>query len=400
MLIAPQDLAQASPEETTSLSVPTPLLFLTGIGLAEAKLSLSWSNDGLRLSELSGTIVSNSSLQLWAGLQLYGLELHFQYANLPGGKDTSITFSATLLIAQAVLNFVISYHGSSSGTIASQPAQDADHTVTTANDEVWTATSIYAGKISILDIMSSISAINMDVELSSIELSALCEVINITLSNLTLNLSYKRNNLAFSFDAHVKYLFFDGPVSLQCSKSTSWIYTFTFGISSERFLSNFGIELITLTDSFIALSNAPATDSSLVDTVSNGLNIIFSGTLVFTDSLKVLEKVTGVPNLWISGSVSNSGFTLAASVSEISLFNNMTLLGGLFFSYTFTSKRLVAAIQGYIFISLSFSCLTISQVVSVISTFQTFPRRHFQPHSRCLSNYQILNSASSLHWID
>ncbi|KIL57323.1 hypothetical protein M378DRAFT_395659 [Amanita muscaria Koide BX008] len=251
---------------------------------------------------------------------------------------------------------MISYGGPDSSVIASQPAllSDRPTKVTTSKNETWIATATYAETISVLEIMSGVSGIDMGEELSSVGLSALRQVINISLSNLALVLTRKPDETSFTFDAHVKYIFFDGPVHLACSKSTSWTYSFTFGLSSDNFLSSLGIQGISLTNSTISLSNAPVTGSLLVNTVStSGLNVTFAGTLIFTDSLAGLAKVTGNPSLHISGSVSDSAFTLAASTSDISLFNGMNLAGNLFISYSISSKQLVAAIEGNI---LFFSC--------------------------------------------
>ena len=333
---------------TKSLSVPPSLAFLTGIGLSDAKLVLSSLDSGFKLSEMSAIVVSTASLELWAGVVLKNLKLYFKYSNVPGNEDKSLLFGATFSISQTNLDFTIAYKGPGSKLMASQTPPDTESAaVTVSQTGAWNATATYDGTISVLDIMSGVANVDIGKELTSIGLSALREVIDIKMSALKLALTRNSNETSFAFDAHVKYLFFDGPVQLTCSYSTSWIYCFVFTLSSDNFLSSLGVQEISLIKSSIALSNAPVTGSPLVSTVtSSGLNLAFSGTLVFTGSLQGLAKVTGNPSLIISGSVSDSAFSLAAAVSQIPVFNGMILTGNLFLSYSMSSKQLVAAIQG------------------------------------------------------
>ncbi|KDR67525.1 hypothetical protein GALMADRAFT_231959 [Galerina marginata CBS 339.88] len=335
--------------DANTLSIPPSLEFLTGIGLADAKLIFSSSNDGFKLNEVSALVVSSTSLQLWAGLELSGLKLYFHYSNVPGNEVKAVTFGATFLIAKANLDFTISYNGPGSKSISSQssPTTEPDDKVAASNSGTWAATTTYTGTISVLNIMSSISGIDISSELSSIGLPALRDLMDINLSDLKLALARASDETSFTFDAHVKYLFFDGPVHLTCSKSTTWEYSFAFGLSSEEFLSSLGIDGISLINSSVSLSNAPVTGNLLVNTVSNnGLNLAFTGTLVFTGQLKQLANVTGNPSLTITGSVSSKSIMLAAAASKIPLFNGMSLTGTLFFSYSTDSKQLTAAIDG------------------------------------------------------
>ncbi|KDR67510.1 hypothetical protein GALMADRAFT_1077822 [Galerina marginata CBS 339.88] len=343
--------------DANTLSIPPSLEFLTGIGLADAKIIFSSSNDGFKLNEVSALVVSSTSLQLWAGLELSGLKLYFHYSNVPGNEVKAVTFGATFLIAKANLDFTISYNGPGSKSISPQssPTTEPNDKVAASNSGTWAATTTYTGTISVLNIMSSVSGIDISSELSSIGLPALRDLMDINLSDLKLALARASDETSFTFDAHVKYLFFDGPVHLTCSKSTTWEYSFAFGLSSQDFLSSLGIDGISLINSSISLSNAPVTGNLLVNTVSsNGLNLAFTGTLVFTGQLKQLGKVTGNPSLTITGSVSSKSIMLAAAASKIPLFNA-----------TFTSQK--------------------------------FPLRSSQPHARSSLNCQTRKSVSSLH---
>ena len=337
---------------TKSLSVPSSLAFLTGIGLSDAKLVLSSSDGGFKLSEMSARVVSSASLELWAAVKLKNLKLYFKYSNVHGNEDKSISLGATFSISQTNLDFTIAYDGPGSKLMASQTPPDTESAaVTVSQSGAWKATATYDGTISVFDIMSGIADVDRGKELTSIGLSALREVIDFKMSDLKLTLTRKSNETSFAFAAHVKYLFFDGPVRLMCSYSTSWIYWFVFTLSSADFLSSLGIQGISLTkSSVIVLSNTTVRGSPLVSAVtSSGLNLAFSGRLVFTGSLQGLAKVTGNRSLIISGSVSDSAFSLAAAVSQIPVFNGMILTGNLFLSYSTSSKQLVAAVQGTVF---------------------------------------------------
>lgn len=375
------------------LSVPPSLLFLLGIGLANAKLTLTRSSGKLILAQMSATIVSSTSLQLWDGLQLVNLKLHLDFSNLPDSHNF-VTFSASLLAIKANLNFTLSYGGYNELVPAHEfeimNAQPPPDDITPSNNETWLAAVAYDGTISVVDIMSSVSGIDLDSELASVGFSALRGVIDFNLSKLVLTLSRGLEETSFTFNANVKYLFFDGPVHLKCAKSASWRYTFMFGISSVDFLSSFGIDNIALNDSTITLTNELVT-SPLVETTTGSLNIIFRGTLKFMGQLNQLEKATDCPELIIMGSVSDSSFILAASTKEITLFDDMTLTGSLFFYFIEGNRKVT--IEGDISFSFLLQrCLILYQDVSAIYISLLFPRRNFQPTSLCLSTSHFPNS--------
>lgn len=332
----------------TTLSAPYSVSFILGIGLANAKLTLSSEKDKFKLREVSATVVSTTRLQLWVGLQLRDLRLYFNYSTQH--EATSVKFGASLLFPNgADLDFALTYKGPKTDTYSDTLTGQPDF-LTTEENEDWSATVTYKGPISVKDIITGVSNIDLT-NLSSIELSALREVMNTSISDLQLALTRNKNETSFTFDANVKYRFFDGQVILKCSKSETWLYSVTFDLSVDGFLSSYqtdNLPKISLTDSTIKLSNKPVTVSPLDDTSSGGLTVTFTGTLSFEKALIGLKKVTSADSLIISGSVSTESFNLAASTPNI-FFKDMTLSGNLSFSYSLDSKNFEAAIQGHTF---------------------------------------------------
>ena len=305
-----------------ALSVPQDLSFLLEIGLREAKLTLESIEGKVSLREISVVVASSTALELRDSISLKNLALHFTYSKPSGQKD--IAFHASFSFhGGSDLDFKLQYHNTSPTAAA-----------IASNQASWSATATYHKPVTVSGILSAIVGIK-DAS-SPIGLSSLHDAIDWKLSALTTTLSHEPNSTSFAFDARIDR----GPFStldLTITKSASkWTYAAQFGIpNAKSFLSKLGIKGVSLTNTFIKLSNGAESGGFLKSTSTDrSPRVTFAGTLVLSGTdWAPLKDITKCNHVDIAGTIGKNSLALYVKTEDYQLGNVATLSGGLALTY-------------------------------------------------------------------
>jgi hypothetical protein len=149
----------------------------------------------------------------------------------------------------------------------------------------------------------------------------------------------------------IKTGYFSGNVDLKCSRSTSWMYAFTFGFNSEFFFKNLGIDNIVLDDTFVKFTNGPTNLKVLVNNTTAGnqnASVVFSGKLVINKVTETLNSFVPLESVELIGSITSNSFSIWGKANDLSLFDGSLKLSGEVGAKfeTFPSWTLQVGLQG------------------------------------------------------
>lgn len=186
------------------------------------------------MTELSVSAMSTSSLKLWNEITLQNVCLQFSKSQY--SKEVRVEFDAMLLFNKEgndYLGFTLLYGGptATSPTTASDVDQATTLVAPTGDKGSWSAHAAYEGRISAVDVFSSISGIDLHHALEELNIPAFTDAINIVITALQIKLDHSAESSSFSLDAKTEWLCFS-HLRFSCSKATQWTYSFGFDIST------------------------------------------------------------------------------------------------------------------------------------------------------------------------
>lgn len=316
---------------------------LLEIGLASASAKLSRRYGKYSLDNISVSVVSSKSLRLWDDVVLKNLGLSFKYSE----SSHKVKFYGDLSSGgTSDLKVVLAYNDPSppssqlpSSSLASIP--DDTIAITAAGKASWSGEIQYDHTISILEITSRMTSIDIKKVLSSAGLT-LFRNFNFDLQAVDITLAYGPTDTSLTFSANVNF-----PVvhslCLKFQKVHSWLYSLKFSLSSADFFSQLGIHHLSLEDATIIISNGIGEGSFPDTTVGHlGLSVALSATLIWGEPLKLLKKIAPSDGrLIISGVIGNDFLKLYVKTGELALFDDMTLSGYMGVVYINSDLRFV-----------------------------------------------------------
>ncbi|THU92705.1 hypothetical protein K435DRAFT_862202 [Dendrothele bispora CBS 962.96] len=328
---------------STSASLPLPpmLTFLADLGLQQATLTLGLTSGKFSLNEMSVAVISTSTLKLWEEITLENVSLLFSYSK-SAGKHAEFDAILSFKDGADFLNFTLQYDGPSASPSVSTIVHDPKLTTAASDIGSWQAQATYDGTISVLDILSRVSGLDIRQEITSISVSNLRQIADITITNLLVSLIRNDTTTAFTFDADTEWLFFS-HLRFACSKSSLWSYSFGFDIRTDTDLgSKIAVfrniaSVVSFTDMSIVIFNNVLDPKALPQSIripktisQDGANVAFAGKLVLSSTLKGLKKVTGSDSetLDILGIVGDEFLSLSVSIQQVSLFHDEMLISG------------------------------------------------------------------------
>ncbi|KAF9450718.1 hypothetical protein P691DRAFT_773715 [Macrolepiota fuliginosa MF-IS2] len=320
---------------------PSSLSFLAGIGIQRAALTFEVSQGKFSMSEIAVCVGSTSSLQIWKELSLERITLFVSHSKNNGNR---VEFNASLKISnQDSVIFSFTYDGPSSTPSGSLTDPGTVVPAETPSGAVWSAMAEYDGKLSVLDALFKMSGIDLREVLDEVDLPALKDFVDISITELRVALTHNSVGSSFSFDANLEWLCFS-RLRFACAKSSVWAYSlgFTVGSANENLIDKIPV-LGPILGAQVALEHVSVVvynydlDSGALDpllkipkTTSGGsITLAIACRLLFQGVMKDLTKVVGVSTMDIVGTVSTSAVSLSAAIGQpITLFNGSMTLSG------------------------------------------------------------------------
>jgi hypothetical protein len=174
------------------VSITESVSFLLLIGLTKFNLSLEYTNNKWRINELSVTAVSATSLQIWDELKLYGLSLEYHYSKYLLKKTATV--KALLSFGNAEdLDVGFTYNGPSAAKTPDSQPTPQNVEVSDAGNAAWRSEVGYHGKVSLLEALSHVTAVNIKKELENVGLKELADVMDIDLSDPKITLARSKD---------------------------------------------------------------------------------------------------------------------------------------------------------------------------------------------------------------
>jgi hypothetical protein len=294
------------------------------------------------MTEITIAASSTSNLQLWQELSLEQITLLVSHSKYHGNK---VEFDAILTLSKNLdfLTFTLTYDGPSAMTSNSLASSSTVTSTQSSPSAVWSAMTTYNGRLSVLDVLSNMSGIQLHDILNSVDLPAIHDALDIVITKLQVALSHSSTESSFSFYADLDWLCFS-HIRFALSKSSVWAYSFGFAIGSpnENLIENIPIlgpilkAQVSLERMSVVVYNyqlqTGALDPSLnvPQTASGGeIALAIGCRLVFKDVMKELARVFNLASVDIVGTVSSTAVSLSAAIGpEILLFNDSMKISG------------------------------------------------------------------------
>jgi len=285
--------------------------FLLGIGLANASATLSHSGGKYSLSDMSVSVVSSRSLQLWHDVVLGNLSLDFNYSTSLG---LGVNFSADLSFGgDSDMKVDLTYDD-----LPSPPSQPPSTTLgsdtismTATSTASWSAKTKCDVAISVPDIISHISDIDIKGDLSSVAsgLTLLPELNNFNFDRFanSIKLRHCPSRTSLTFTADTDFLIIPS-LSLECWKAGSWLYSLNLNLCSTDFFSRLGINGLSLDDTAIIISNGHRVELSVALTLDSPLKDVGCIKLLGDFGENFFKLQIETPNLNLFGGMTLSGY--------------------------------------------------------------------------------------------
>ncbi|KAK6342286.1 hypothetical protein TWF718_007689 [Orbilia javanica] len=311
------------------------------------------NNDSkLSLASIDFSVFSGFSLVLWdePKVELTNFELVYSYA-----KDTAIdvTFKSSLQLGTALLSTVLTYDKVISSSDKKDTAGQA-----LVPGTYFTVAASYDQKISLFDIVKSLSGIDLASKFKSAGIDKLKEFVNIQVWEVELSLAKTPQYSRVAFGADTNWLIFQS-IKISATNQAGWGFSVGFSLKDDvlnliPIVKEVLGKFITLTNTEVALfikdldplvfpkiSGMAMTPSWAKNGNGSGLAVSTKLSLN-TKELGILGEWIGKAELDILGVITEQSLSLSATIDTLSLFeNSIQVQGSILVSYSKTSGTFI-----------------------------------------------------------